>query len=311
MRTRASALLFLINFAISSSQASCPNVRLDETSLRDVPVMDQDGSGLCWAYAASTLIDAYRFSHGDTNRNHITSPIALAVRASRYNRNGFGHARSAIGYARLKGSTCNHYELSKHYRSTDFSVGDIFWGGHLDESEFRCPSGQTTDNSLRAPVRTSFDIRRLLLEPMIEAIDEICNAQASVPFDSPRTENSLIRDLPGFPGTEGAVAEINQVLSHSNPQPLAISLCEDVLRDHSKRSIDSYGIRRNCLNNHVATIVGSRAGPNGVCQYLVRNTYGSSCEPYDKKWDCVRGQVWIDAEALIKNTEDISWIPSS
>ncbi len=59
-------------------------MRLDQPGgpLEPIPVLDQDNVNLCYAFVASQLVDAYRFSHGDSNDQHLTSPLAAAVFAS-------------------------------------------------------------------------------------------------------------------------------------------------------------------------------------------------------------------------------------
>src|ERR1044071_3217904 len=46
-------------------QAQCPTVRLDQqpNGISRVPIHDQGGTGICFAYSASELIDSWRFSH--------------------------------------------------------------------------------------------------------------------------------------------------------------------------------------------------------------------------------------------------------
>lgn len=54
-------------------------MRLDDTSMKTMPVYDQDDIADCYAIVTAQMIDAYRFSHGDVNTDHRTSHYALAT----------------------------------------------------------------------------------------------------------------------------------------------------------------------------------------------------------------------------------------
>jgi|GEM_PF-5138402 len=73
------AFLTLLFPLFAHSSESCTEVRLDQNSLRGVPVYDQRGIDNCYAFAVSQAADAYRFSHGDKMRAHLTSPTHLSV----------------------------------------------------------------------------------------------------------------------------------------------------------------------------------------------------------------------------------------
>ncbi|MEK6579159.1 MAG: hypothetical protein AABZ55_08025 [Bdellovibrionota bacterium] len=63
--------------AKASEDGACSPVRLDKKggSIEHVPVLEQDGLPLCYSFAGAAAIDAYRFSHGDRNYKHLTSPF--------------------------------------------------------------------------------------------------------------------------------------------------------------------------------------------------------------------------------------------
>lgn len=56
-------------------------LRLDAPgmSMHHVVVLDQYGQDICFSCATASAIDAWRFSHGDTNFAHATSPRKLAL----------------------------------------------------------------------------------------------------------------------------------------------------------------------------------------------------------------------------------------
>src|SRR5262245_48903601 len=51
----------------------------DYGPMKRIPVANQDGLKVCSAFAAAQTIDAYRFSHGEKNYEHLTSPLKIAL----------------------------------------------------------------------------------------------------------------------------------------------------------------------------------------------------------------------------------------
>ncbi len=58
--------------------------------------------------------------------------------------------------------------------------------------------------------------------------------------------------------------------------------------------------------NHSSNIVGRRFNmEKNRCEYLVRNTYGTNCEYYNKDYECMGGQVWIPREVMAASTTHV------
>jgi len=82
---------------------------------------------------------------------------------------------------------------------------------------------------------------------------------------------------------------INERLSGPEPiQPFKIGFCQNILfRGNSYRGVTNIGLTtllaKNC-QPHAALIIGRRV-KNGTCQFLVRNSWGTSCCPYSREWD--------------------------
>jgi hypothetical protein len=58
---------------------------------------------------------------------------------------------------------------------------------------------------------------------------------------------------------------------------------------------------------HASIVVGKRQ-KNGSCQFLIRNSWGTDCGAYAKNWECEKGQIWIDADALLENTRELQFV---
>ncbi len=69
----------------ASARQTLQTVRLDDRgySMENVPVTNQKGIPLCYAFSAAQMVDAYRFTYDKSAHfNHLTSPLMAAVGAS-------------------------------------------------------------------------------------------------------------------------------------------------------------------------------------------------------------------------------------
>jgi hypothetical protein len=89
-------------------------------------------------------------------------------------------------------------------------------------------------------------------------------------------------------------------------KPVGIVYCGNVLLQGKK----FVGTKKNLFgkqtsteecNDHVSLVIGRRE-IKGECQYLVRNSWGTDPSGYSTDWDVEHGNIWVDADALIKNT---------
>lgn len=90
---------------------ACEDVRLDldPLVLGNVPPGDQGKTSACFAEAATQLIDAYRFSKGDKERDFISSPLILGSQAGDLLSDG-GTIERALDVAKESG-TCNRKDV--------------------------------------------------------------------------------------------------------------------------------------------------------------------------------------------------------
>ncbi len=303
-------LIIIVHFVgLAHAASSCPDVRLDKSILKSVPVLDQDGSGLCYAYTAATMIDAYRFSHGDSDVRFTTSPLALAVQTKGQSENGNGWAHEVLANA---AKICNHQEVSKHFQSTDFWTenGRKFWSGRFTNFDYYCSEARAwvsnmigSSNTRNMEAIGSLDLSD---RAVTAKMAKICSSSESKPLKIPIRKAIEVRSIDGFPSRSVVADKIKSLLNGKNPQPVGINYCEDVLRDPKVAAVNDRGKKENCKNHHFSTIVGSQISEKGKCQFLIRNSYGTSCMPY--KWPCERGQIWVDEDELSKNIEAMIWL---
>jgi hypothetical protein len=80
--------------SLSFAASDCSPMRLDDTSMKTMPIYDQDDIADCYAIITAQMIDAYRFSHGDADTAHRTSHYALAANYK------FSDERDRMSFAR-------------------------------------------------------------------------------------------------------------------------------------------------------------------------------------------------------------------
>ena len=319
-------LRFTFPIALFLSQvgfSACPDVRLDKSSLKNVPVLDQDGSGICWAYTAAAMIDAYRFSHGDKNTAVITSPIALAVFANqdafmtglkqqtaiRGARNGDGQPDTAIEIARNQGKVCDHRTVSKELISTDIAAIDFDGTYKLDTFEFQCPSflEKLWYDFFPSTTKMAVTVKHMALWALSGDVKKLC-AQLEAPVALPKTQFVSAYTMATQRPPINVADRLKTLLGKQNPQPVGLQYCADVLRKPELQSLDIYKYVSKCDNKHWSVIVGSREGKNGKCDFLVRNSFGSSCDGYSSSTCESRGQIWVTEDSLVNNTGALSWL---
>lgn len=98
-------------------------------------------------------------------------------------------------------------------------------------------------------------------------------------------------------------------------QPVFISYCADVVPE-GRNFIPAYGA--DC-SGHASLIIGRRKDPKThACQYLIRNSWGKTCNrdthkshfSYHPDWECVqeKGDYWIDQDTLLRATLEIGGV---
>jgi len=103
-------------------------------------------------------------------------------------------------------------------------------------------------------------------------------------------------------------AFVKEQLSEPKPVPVPLTICFALLRFNSNQSIrqlsDIALYQREC-EKHAILVIGRRTVRNensSRCEFLVRNSYGEKCSRNEPGRTCDRGDYWIDAELLEKNT---------
>lgn len=306
-------LTFLPLATIANPASDCPSLQIPIASH-----WNQGNTHLCYAYAPATLIDQYRYSRGDKDRNHISSPFLLALKTmERYEQEGStlkgGKIEHAFYTAKTFG-TCSALKISDHLGNAttevilqDFTrihtlaqksatdkkqaVNEVF--KFLKNSEIKSeewPAANEIEKSLALSL-TEFLTRTLL------------------PFCEGTKDLGTMPDVRLFFRPDGSGEEIVQEAQRLLKLNIAVGInfCANVATDpsHKGRMQDSKWV---CAKNknHSALIAGQKL-VNGQCQFLVHDT---GCEGYEKDSPgrCNQGQYWVDSESLTQNLHGIFWL---
>lgn len=370
--------IFLISFfitlkSIASDSCAGSDIRLDlpPNSMSHMPVLDQDGTGLCYSYVATQLVDAYRFSHGDRNLDHRTSPVAAAViqadsplqegkyslaikstgkqlRDAIYDPYGKYVTGVAAGVPEIissikRSGSCSHDTISNFISADGQGISDKLLSifdehqAYLKETWFFQRNDKFVKEKIqcelnRSSLRSSLDITADVilkalkennpLKYLKEVIAKAC-VNRNISVNIPKLWN--VKSPKSFDGTKQTQRMINTLLNAQNPQPIGVGFCSQALSSDSwtlnlQTMAEKSWANEKCAG-HAALIVGKRM-LNGRCEYLVRNSWGTSCMKYKKNYteqtprilkaaaperECIEGtgQIWIPADTLIKNTVEI------
>jgi hypothetical protein len=58
-------------------------------------------------------------------------------------------------------------------------------------------------------------------------------------------------------------------------------------------------------DGHMSLLI-ARKQENNKCYYLIRNSWGSSCDTYAKTgWECKNGDTWVDEDTVASNLDEL------
>jgi hypothetical protein len=311
-------------------------MRLDDPggSMEHVIVKDQVNFGICYAAAASSYVDAYLTVHKGllTNKiDHTSSFIELALGTNQLKKSpdayDGGEICSVLDYVADNGFCDNTNIIEK---LTNKNLDELFsmLQFYYDSNRKVDLEDQVLSQSFASNVQScmkSFGVEPALT-PSIKSILGSLAATTSMGFlkdivsyqctsesrikvkddiRCPKMDFDLERKI--ISSIDDTKNWINDHLDNATPKlPIPISFCSEVLYSgnsyHSKNA--DQVIRSDC-GAHAVLIIGRRKNPTtGTCQYLLRNSWGTSCNnPFSTDVECEQGKgnIWIDANSLASN----------
>jgi hypothetical protein len=331
---------------------NCEEKRLDIPPgvMSRIPVQDQNTSNFCWSYAGAQLIDAWRAKYRPPTPPW-TSPTAHAFRylsekgITDPNENISGANFLEVAY---RYPTCSQEVVHDKINGANHKV--LF--KQMQDLFDLARSGQASKETLNLQLQNC--LAKVGLSKKInwdqvshhihtnrwtsfanKILDDVCKNHTKFPENIPRPVSTGAYDSKygnGHNGMLGIRNFINNNLNSQDPLPVGIRLCPAALKEFlpgtlkdngelaDEKCVDETGTRKN---QHFAVIVGRRpvkvVGADNVertvCQYLIRDSYGTDCNQYPDskvftpKDRCVKGQIWVDERTLLTNTNEAYGIP--
>lgn len=304
--TKILVSLLLFTSILVNADQDCGDVRMDgPDGTVQTPVYDQQDLGICFAVAVTQTIDAYRVKKGENIKGNFSSPLHVAVTAnadkyhytgnSRYTFEG-GRSCEALDTAAQKG-VCPEKEVDGKIAKEIYDNTDAF--NRLFNKSFKNRSAckECFERDSFAPIYSTYFNLQMVARSGFHNSDiknlvtKICPPSRLKTHPQLRCEKSDYADFD----------KIHNALNETKPLPVIIDYCSRFLRFKpykTQRSVSNGNITSPDCEAHSSIIIGRRKF-EGQCQFLIRNSWGSSCFYYEnRKCEKVGGQVWIDQKEL-------------
>ncbi len=262
-----------------------------------MPVLDQDGTGLCYAYVASQMLDFEVIKQEQSRTHH---PLWIAIKQAEItNQRGTysGKASTSIS-ALLSKKNCPYHLVdnalkiwTKKANSTE--AGLI----HLIETysnNIHTKKEKPWDNALETA--RPWCGTESALGQIFEDIKKIQDADSLKMFSTilkNTCKDSLLKSS-SYIGLETKLTEEQASPSISSQllrtkAPVGIGLCANIFTNPNYEGVYNRGIGGMIIHGcgtHEVIVVGQRQ-KNNQCQFLVRNSWGPLFSDATKDWECL------------------------
>lgn len=341
-------ILVLLAFLLNVQAIACSEFRLDAPggSMEHVPVLDQGALGICYAATAAQLIDAWVHTKDPSKRNFHTSPLAYAVE-SKHQKYLFWKQMSSDRLDEITIAGGEVDELLFSQRPPVLCPIEKVEGAinyeRLQQKDL--DQALAIYRTIRDHGQVPFEQLCPFSYPGIEEL--IKNIQAMAPMEFLRillTHNCGAQDKMQYPqnitpvffppvGVNKPPAVVVEKLgdifdSMEVKQPIAIGYCAGLFMrgrkfEGIKKEIPipeypdyiTYESTEDC-GRHASLIIGRRSKKIlndqnqevTVCQYLIRNSWGTEPQGYHKDWDHEEGNIWVDEDTLKHNVFSLYYL---
>jgi hypothetical protein len=287
-------------------------------------VYDQGNLGVCYAIAASTLIDAYRINVLKTQTDLLTSPIQLAIHTNASSTKG-ARSFSDPKYSTYGGWPCLTINSLIQVHKTPLEQKKFYPVMSQTSRDQTCKSFEKLGKFYKECKKNNYTIP----QTVDSCESRLAKAGYSGVFDE-KMEITLQQYIETGAAADGFSAHLwenhfsDQLLTETEKQTLTeeykkIPQCvSHVSRDAVQAiekaldaelpmpviaGIDASLIDPDHTGSHAVVIIGKRFNPNKLrCEYLVRNSWGKDFKTHPD-WDKnTNGDFWVDRQELIKKT---------
>lgn len=253
-------------------------------------VIDQKDLNICYAHAASQLVEYHLRKKGEADRIHPAWLALIYSESKSKNRLEIGHTSEAMNLINGK-SLCKSDIVSTQLQTISM--------GERSDIEIVSRVEKESENSVRF-------LSQLIL-PRCEGTKKI---------ELPKVQRFGYRDLP----TDLSFEE-KLLSSLSKGSPLSISYCANLWtkKDYEGIGFNDLNLRdrlkKDC-HYHESLVVGRKMIENS-CHVLVRNTWGTEWRKSNKNWNCLcqnkmNGDLVDDCRFENQKELDVvaCWLPS-
>lgn len=285
-------------------------------SMEHVAIRAQGAQPICFAEAAAQVVDAWRFTHQDTDYSFQTSGLVAALqtyqRSGQVELEGGGWVKEAIETIKTNKACSLAATLeTKDSQMVDDIVALLKTARNdkkfdelkqLGTSPYCLPPGQfLPDTEQLIRLAQDSDPQRLFSRALVVP------CQGKNLKAAPKIGLIPLLDVVASPPLEIS-QRLSAQIKNPGSMPVPLDFCANLLKDRGYRaSFSRSGPDTRCSEGqHAVLVVGKRPNPqNGRCEFLIRNSYGPDCgrgKQAGLAWDCDgRGNTWIDAEALSRS----------
>lgn len=341
-----------------SQSNSCKPIRLDAPGmpLENHPMSDQDGLDICEHEAAAVAMDAHAFwENGGKPTGHRSSPIAMAAMlTSKFKDKTKLESLLAEDILRFanKIGTCHNDKLLEKLAASDkanfcedlklalsrlkpnpYGSGSSAGGSSLSCSLPKSDKfgGYDGVNALATLLNTQSD-----LKVVADEVKNVC--QEHMRPTNVKQPKSLWGNQNKFTNSNELNARnikykqfIDASFDSAKPMPVIARYCSMFFnQDQDQQPGRHFDITTGRLGNckdaqgfsyiHTSAVIGRRPSANGKgCEYLIKNSRGTTCNGYHKRLECDKtqggkpcpagaqcgGQIWVSEEELLNNTQDL------
>jgi len=337
----AAVLVSLLSLITSNAFATCDDYRLDKDGgvMEDMPVLNQRNVGSCYAQVSAQVLTAkLRLSDPKKYKDVMVSPLSLALGfreysdKNRYSSQNIPKRVNVIDgektYFPLNASEafpiCEYKDVESKISQLDFN----FLFGNTSkalETVFASPNNETI-NKISYDLCTQDNPQSHNLKDIRDVLSEVIKNDSPVKFVRYLIEGEckpieIAHGLVNVNGQHPAMSHneveimnfVDKMFDARHKLPIAIDYCADFFHQGAsargrKEFYASNDTSEDSCGAHASVIVGRRTSispKNGekTCEYLIRNSWGTSCLGYNAEYTakCEQGQVWVTKETLLKN----------
>lgn len=297
---------------------SCSYIDLTEKGqiYEGIPIYDQSGSQICYAFSASQLMEGERVLRGHRySQDEAINPFSLALRyaISKGDKNlqAGGVPCRAIEFARQNG-ICPKDKSFKSAEEIDALAAEFT--ACKKGSKKHCSEMINSIGEDEAFLVISQE-NPLIYARAVE--DQTCQKQDKIRMNIPACDYVNDESV----SSQNFKKLVDKVFDSKRPRPVEIGYSMKIFNYDAVANM-SYKIKRvvepdvfvfsTRYKPHSSILLGRRTAKNGKCQYLLRNTQGSSFCPMGIAqklgWECTRNGIWINQAELFDSTFQISSI---